>query len=138
MANVRAVMAGKAALRALEDIYAKYRLALVAEGEYAHGKCYHRLKEIRRQAGKVGENMKRCGRASKFLDVALTAYDYTDAMILGTASLPELDRKAAICAAAMEVVREALRYECDNGALKISIPGRTAVISQQPFAESFN
>ncbi len=136
MANVKAVMAGKAALRSLEHNYDEYRLALAAECEYAHGKCYRRLKEIRRQAGKVNESMKRCGRPSKFLDVALTAYDYADAMILGTNSLPELDRKATICTAAMEVVREALRYECDNGALKISIPGLTTV--EHSFVESFN
>jgi hypothetical protein len=136
MANVKAVMAGKAALRALENNYFEYNLAITAEGEYAHGKCYRQLKEIRRLAGKVGENMKRCGRPSKFLDVALTAYDYSDAMILGTTSLPELDRKAAICSAAMEVVREALRYECDNGALKIAIP--SLKLTERSFAESLN
>ncbi len=136
MANVKAVMAGKAALRSLEHNYNEYRSALVTEREYAHGKCYRRLKEIRRHAGKVNESMRRCGRPSKFLDVALTSYDYADAMILGTTSLPELDRKAAICAAAMEVVREALRYECDNGALKINIPALTQ--TERSFDESVN
>lgn len=135
MANVKAVMAGKAALRALESHYEEFCSALQIENEYAHGKCYRRLKEIRRQAGKVNDSMKRCGRGSKFLEVALTAYDYTDAMILGTTSLPELDRKAKVCAGAMEVVREALRYECDHGALKICIPGLR--ITNQSFAESF-
>jgi hypothetical protein len=136
MTNVKAVMAGKAALRSLEDNYNEYRSALSGEREYAHGKCYRKLKEIRRHAGKVNESMKRCGRPSKFLDVALTAYDYADAMILGTSSLAELDRRAAVCAAAMEVIREALRYECDNGALKISIPGPTDI--ERSFVETLN
>ncbi len=122
MANVKAVMEGKAALRALECNYEEFRLALSMEKEYAHGKCYCRLKEMRRQAGKVGNSLKRCGRPSRFLEAALTAYDYADAMILGTTSLPELDRKAGVCAAAIEVVREALRYESESGALKILIP----------------
>ena len=122
MANVKAVMEGKAALKALENNYENFRLALVLEREYAHGKCYRRLKEMRRQAGKVGESMKRCGRPSRFLDAALTAYDYADAMILGTTTLPELDRKAEICAAAIQVIREAVRYECETGALKVFIP----------------
>ncbi len=134
MANVKAVMEGKAALRALESYYEEFRLALSMEHEYAHGKCYRRLKEMRRQAGKVGESLKRCGRPSRFLEAALTAYDYADAMILGTTTLPELDRKAGVCAAAIEVVREALRYECESGALKVFIPRLPEVV----FPECFN
>jgi len=134
MANVKAVMEGKAALRALENYYEEFRLALSVEREYAHGKCYRRLKEMRRQAGKVGDSLKRCGRPSRFLEAALTAYDYADAMILGTTTLPELDRKAGVCAAAIEVVREALRYESESGSLKVFIPK----FSQQAFPESLN
>ena len=137
MTSVKAVLAGKAALQDFENSYSAYHAALIKENEYAHGKGYHRLKEIRRLAGKVSDSMKRCGRFSRFLDIALNAYDYTDALILGSTSLPELDKKAAVCAAAMEVIREALHYEYNNGALKVKVSG-CKISSQKSFAESLN
>jgi hypothetical protein len=111
MLNAKAMEDGYAALTSFEMRYEEFLAAVASEGPFAYAKYYGFLKEIRRQAGKLGSTFKRMGRPSRFLEAALVAYDYADARVVQALAPADVDRQARICAAAMEVVHEAIRYE---------------------------
>jgi hypothetical protein len=115
MLNAKLAEDGYAALEAFESVYEGFLSSISQESELAYAKCYGDLKKVRRLAGKLQETLKRTGRPSRFLEAALVAYDYADALALGVVSLSELDRQARVCAAAMQVAREAVQYEFMDG-----------------------
>jgi hypothetical protein len=111
MLNAKAIEDGHVALTTFESRYDEFLNALSSENGFAYAKSYNFLKDVRKQAGKLGESFKRMGRPSRFLEAALVAYDYADARVVQALALADVDRQARICAAAMQVVHEAIRYE---------------------------
>jgi hypothetical protein len=103
---------------AFEARYEEFLTALSDETDFRYGKCYRHLKEVRREAGKLGSALKRACRPSRFLEAALTAYDYSDALAVRAAQISEVDHQARVCAAAMQVVREAVQYEFVEGTFR--------------------
>jgi len=120
MLNSKVAEDGHAAFTAFEAGYEEFLNAVSSENPYGYGKCFRYLKDVRRHAGKLSETLKRTGRPSRFLESALVAYDYADALAVQALSLADADRQARICAAAMEVVREAVQYEFLNDILAIA------------------
>ena len=120
MLNIKAVEDAHLSFAAFEARYEEFVRALSDETDFRYGKCYRHLKEIRREAGKLGTALKRACRPSRFLEAALVAYDYSDALAIRAAQLSEIDRQARVCAAAMRVVREAVQYEIMQGTLNES------------------
>lgn len=115
MVNVKAAEDGYTALKAFDTVYTGFLDAVSNESDLAYAKSYRNLREVRRWAGKLGETLKRTGRPSRFLEAALIAYDYADAIAMKAPSQTEIDQQARVCAAAMAVVREAVRYEFHDG-----------------------
>lgn len=115
MQNIKAAEDGHIAYVAFEAKYEEFLSAVSNETDFGYGKCYRHLKEIRRHAGKLSDSMKRAGKPSRFLEAALVSYDYADVLAIRAAALVDIDRQARICAAAMEVVREAVQYEFTDG-----------------------
>jgi hypothetical protein len=115
MLSTKAVEDGHLAFATFEARYEEFVSAVTNETEFRYGKSYRHLKEVRKHAGKLGETLKRAGRPSRFLEAALVAYDYSDALAVRAAHISEVDRRVRICAAAMRVVREAVQYEFMDG-----------------------
>ena len=121
MLNQKTLDDAQVSFIAFEARYEEFVRALSDETDFRYGKCYRHLKEVRREAGKLGNALKRACQPSRFLEAALVAYDYSDALAVRAAQLAEVDRQARVCAAAMRVVREAVQYEFMEGAFS-SIP----------------
>jgi hypothetical protein len=115
MLNTKAAEDGYVALKAFDSVYMDYINAVSDETDQAYGKCYRNLRQVRRLAGKLGDILKRTGRPSRFLEAALIAYDYADALAMQASSQEEVDQQARVCAAAMAVVKEAVQYEFRDG-----------------------
>ena len=118
MLNIKAVDDAHVSFAAFEARYEEFVKALSDETDFRFGKCYRHLKEVRREAGKLGSALKRACRPSRFLEAALVAYDYSDALAIRAAQMSEIDRQARVCAAAMRVVREAVQYEFMDGTFR--------------------
>ena len=118
MLNTKTLEDAHLSFVAFEARYEEFVRALSDETDFRYGRCYRHLKEVRREAGKLGNALKRACRPSRFLEAALIAYDYSDALAVRAAQISEVDRQARVCAAAMRVIREAVQYEFMEGAFK--------------------